>query len=98
MVKLWQNLKGLIFMPDFMVKICQWPSMEFHCVHYTLKSIFRGTWGAQSVKPLTLDLGSGQDLRVMGLSPASGSALSTESAYPSPSALSPILFLSKINK
>ena len=36
---------------------------------------FRGAWVAQSVKRLTLDFGSDHDLRVMGLSPAWGSAL-----------------------
>jgi len=40
----------------------------------------RDAWVAQSVKHLTLDLGSGHDLRVMGSSPASGSALDGESA------------------
>jgi len=35
---------------------------------------------AQSVGRLTLGFGSGHDLRVLGLSPMSGSALSTESA------------------
>ena len=35
---------------------------------------------AQSVEPLTLDFSSGHDLRVMGLSPASGSELSGESS------------------
>jgi len=47
---------------------------------------------AQSVKHLTLDLGSGHDLRVLVSSPTSGSVLSGESACdlsPSPSALPP---------
>ena len=39
-----------------------------------------GTWVAQSVKRLTLDFGSGRDSRVMGSSPALGSALSVEPA------------------
>ena len=55
-----------------------------------------GACGAQSLKPLTLDLGSGRDLRVVRPSPESGSMLSTESACPSPSApplLSLLLFL-----
>ena len=40
-------------------------------------------WGgcvAQSVKRLTLDFSSGHDSRVMGLNPASGSALNMEPA------------------
>ena len=41
------------------------------------KNLFkRDTWVAQSVECLTLDFGSGYDPSVMGLSPASGSALS----------------------
>ena len=39
-----------------------------------------GAWVAQSVECPTLDFGSGRDLRVVGLSPASGSILSMESA------------------
>jgi len=35
---------------------------------------------AQWVKHLTLDFGSGQDLRIMGSSPTSGSVLGVESA------------------
>jgi len=54
-----------------------------------------GTWVAQSVNHLTLDFGSGRDLRVMGLSPTLGSVLSGESAYPSPPAHA--FSLSKIN-
>ena len=37
-----------------------------------------GTWMAQSVRHLTLDLGSGLGLRVMSLSPALSSILSVE--------------------
>lgn len=40
----------------------------------------RGTWVAQFVKHLTLNFGSGHDLRVVRSSPASGSMLSEESA------------------
>ena len=40
----------------------------------------RGTGMAQSVKHLTLDFGSGQDLMVMRLSPMSDSVLGMESA------------------
>ena len=40
----------------------------------------RGTWVAQSVECLTLDLGSGHDPRVVGLSPTSDSTLSVEPA------------------
>ena len=48
---------------------------------------------AQSVKCLSLDFGSGHDLRVMRLSPALGSVLRVEPAldslFPSPSAPPP---------
>ena len=43
----------------------------------------QGVWVAQSVKCPTLDFSSGHDLRVVGLSPASGSKLSGESAWDS---------------
>ena len=36
---------------------------------------------AQSVEHLTLDFGSGPDLRVVGSRPTAGSVLSVESAY-----------------
>ena len=39
---------------------------------------FWGTWAAQSVMLLTLDLSSGPDLRVMSSSPMSGSVLGME--------------------
>ena len=39
-----------------------------------------GVWMAHSVKHSTLGFGSGCDLRVLGLSPTLGSALSRESA------------------
>ena len=39
------------------------------------KTTFRRAWGAQSLKCLTLDLGSGHDLAVHGVEPTSGSAL-----------------------
>ena len=42
--------------------------------------MFRGAWVAQWVKCLTLGLGSGHDLRVVGSSPTLGSVLSGESA------------------
>ena len=38
----------------------------------------RGAWVAQLVKPLTLDLGSGYDLRVLRSSPRWGSGLGME--------------------
>ena len=41
---------------------------------------FRGAWAAQSVEHLTLDFGSGHDLRVVRLSPVLGSALGMEPA------------------
>ena len=50
--------------------------MEF----FVLKILARDTWVAQSVKHPILDFSPGYDLMVMRLSPASGSALSVESA------------------
>ena len=44
------------------------------------KQFDRDAWVAQSVKHLIHDLGSGHDLRVMGLSPLSCFSLSEESA------------------
>ena len=44
------------------------------------KASFQGAWVAQSFKHLTLDFGSGHDLRFVRSSPASGSALGVESA------------------
>ena len=44
-----------------------------------LKNV-RGTWVAGSVKYLTVDFGSGHDLRVMRLSPTSGFTVSMEPA------------------
>ena len=43
----------------------------------------RGAWVAQSVEHLTLDFGSGHDLRVVRSSPLSGSMLGVESAWDS---------------
>ena len=42
-------------------------------------SNLRGDWVARSIERPTLDPGSGHDLRVVRLSPMSGSTLSTES-------------------
>ena len=65
-----------------------------------------GTWEAQLVKHLTLDFGSGYDLRIERLSPTSGSMLSGELAslplssspsYPLPHHTLP-LSRSEINK
>jgi len=53
---------------------------------------------AQSVERPTLDFGSDHDLRVLESSPASGSALSVESACPSPSTPPPARTLSLSNK
>ena len=39
---------------------------------------FWGTWVAQLVKHLTLDYGSGHDLRILGWSPVAGSMLREE--------------------
>ena len=62
----------------------------------------RGTWVAQSVKRLTLDFGSDNDLGVLGPSPMWGSMLNAESAWDSlpPSSFAPpfVLALSKINR
>ena len=43
----------------------------------------RGVWVAQSVGHPTPGFALGQDLRVMGLSPTSGSVLSSKSAWDS---------------
>ena len=47
------------------------------------KGEMRGTWVVQLAKHLTLDFGSGHDLRVMRSSPKSGSTFSMESAWDS---------------
>ena len=61
-----------------------------------------GAWGAHSIERPTLGSGSGRDLRVVRLSPMSGSALSRESAGDSlPLAMPlpwPVSSLSQINK
>ena len=41
-------------------------------------NLYGGAWVAQSLKHPALDFGSGHHLRVMGLSPVSGSVLSRE--------------------
>lgn len=49
----------------------------WHSENAVTKSKYhRGAWVMSSVKRLTLDLGSGRDLRAVGLSPTLGSALS----------------------
>ena len=45
-----------------------------------IKKVSQEAWLAQSVKQLTLDIGSGHDLRVVKLNPKLGSTLSRESA------------------
>lgn len=45
-----------------------------------LKIVIGRAWVAQSVKGPILGLGSGRELKVLELSPTSGSALNTESA------------------
>ena len=45
-----------------------------------VKNLNWGAWAGQLVKRQTLDFSSGYDLRVMRLSPGSGSALNKESA------------------
>ena len=60
--------------------------IEMHCSDkIPLKKVLQGHLGVQSIRHLTLGFISGCDLRVMGSSPMSGSTLSSESAYPSPS-------------
>ena len=54
-----------------------------------------GVWVAQSLEHLTLDFGSGHDLRVVRWSPMSGSVLCEEPASESLS-VPPHLLLSKI--
>ena len=50
------------------------------CKSPSFESKFRCTWVAHSVEGLTLDFGSGPDLRVLGLRAQSASVLSRESA------------------
>ena len=63
--------------------------------------MYGGAWVVQLVEPLTPDLGSGHDLRVVGWSPSCGgrSVLSRESAKilsPSPSASAPPLYVHQL--
>lgn len=51
----------------------------------------KGAWMAQSTEHLTLGFCSGHALRIVGLSPESGSALSIESPWDSPFATPPPL-------
>ena len=77
---------------------------QFSLVHKEGLS-FRGAWAAQSVEHPTLDFSSGHDPRVVGSSPTSGSVLSMEPAWDSPSLSLPLPFsllthtlsLSKLN-
>lgn len=59
--------------------------------HLFISNSPRGTYGAQSVKPLTLtpDVGSGHHLRVLRSGPTLGSALGKESACPREESASP---------
>ena len=50
----------------------------------------RGAWVAHPVGCLTLDFGSGRDIRVMGSSPLAGSMLSAESTRDSLSLFLPL--------
>ena len=74
--------------------------MYIVCQFHIPEKVHWGTWVAQSAECLSLDFSSGQDLRVVRLSPMSGSVLSVELkilCFPLP--LSPALcFLSKIKK
>jgi len=61
------------------------PLFIVNLFYWYVKSLLKkrqdgGTQVAQSVEHLTLDISSSHDLRVMGSSPESGSALSKESA------------------
>lgn len=65
------------------------------CISYgLLKWKLRSAWVAQLVKHPTLDFGSGHDLRVLRLSPVSGSALNGEPGWDSLSPYAPPCFLS----
>ena len=59
-----------------------------------LKVYTLGHLVAQSVKHLALGFSSDHDLRVLKSSPVSGSILSTEHAYPSPTVPFPLFALS----
>ena len=80
-------LHGIFFVSVYPMATVYKPSKNTHSL---------GAWVAQSVKPPTLGFSSVHDLGVVGWIPASGSALSAESAgnYLPP----PLLFLSQINK
>ena len=67
------------------------------CYEHAKKFSARGTWMAQSVKPLTLDFASGHDPRVVGSIPNSVSVLSLDSLSPSFS-VPPIFVLSQKKK
>ena len=73
---------------------CTMSIIQLMAINYF--SYFEGACVAQSVEHLSPDFGSGQDLRVMRLSPVLGSTLSMESAWNplSPSAPSPSFPLS----
>ena len=53
----------------------------FYLTNFNLKVKIQGTWVAQSVKHLTLDLSSGLDLRVLSSSPTLGSMLGVEPTF-----------------
>ena len=73
----------------------------FTTIQFTKILLPQDAWVARSGKHLTLDFGSGHDLRVLGSDPESSSVLSRESAWDSfslsPSPCSCSLTLSKIN-
>ena len=61
--------------------LCLWllAYMEAHVeIFLKIEWISWGTWVAQLFKHPTLDFGSGHDLRIVGSSPMSGSALGKE--------------------
>ena len=57
--------------------------VKFLCPRNYKYRHFGGTWVAQSVEPMTLEFSSGNDPRVLGLSPTLGPMLSVEPAWDS---------------
>ena len=69
------DLHGSIYIPT----LIHFP--YHHCAKQLIKSILRqGAWVAQLVEHLTFGFGSDHDLRVVGLSPTSGSVLRAQPA------------------
>ena len=85
-----QRIQGRL---SFIMEIWKTVAELYSGIHVNVKKPFQillenhlkpdraeGTWMVQSVEHLTHAFGSGHDLWVMGLSPATGSMLSAESA------------------